>query len=263
LARKKEHVASQAVVIYSDCVELKGDLTIAQDAPAVVLFAHGSATGRLNPRNRFIAEKLSQAGFGTLLVDLLTEAEGDNPRNLLDVHSLAHRLLGATEWLRGRVGARGPAVGYFAAGTGSAAAAIIAAAIDHRVEAVVSCSGRPDLAFHSLPQVKAPTLFIVGADESALVKLNRKACERLSCEKRLAVVRGNTHLLKEPGALDEAARLARGWFQSHMLVPRPRRLVSVADLGVRSLGGRLRQRLFPSAAPLSTWLGGSITPAAR
>jgi putative phosphoribosyl transferase len=220
VARDEERVVSQAVVIYTDCAELNGDLTVPQGARAVVLLAHGSASSRLAPKNKFVAERLRQSGFGTLLVGLLTEAEAADPRNLLDVHCQAHRLLGATEWLRRRLGEARLALGYFGADTGSAAA-IMAAATGRGIEALVSRSGRPDLAFHSLPRVRAPTLLLVGGEDAAVVKLNRKACDRLTCEKRLTVVPGATHFFEEAGALDEMVRLARGWFESHM--PGPRR----------------------------------------
>jgi putative phosphoribosyl transferase len=258
MARNEEHVVSQAVAIYSDCAVLNGDLTIPRGARGVVLFAHGSGSSRLSPRNRFIAEKLHQAGFGTLLFDLLTEAEAANQRNILDVHFLAHRLLGATEWFRRRMGNGRLALGYFGADTGSAAA-ILAAAIDHGIHAVVSRSGRPDLAFHSLPRVKAPTLLVVGGEDTAVIKLNRKACGLLSCEKKLEVVPGAGHYFGEPGALDEMVRLARGWFESYMAAPRPARAADVLGLSVSSLGGRLRDGLLSGRAPVSTRLGGSIT----
>ena len=196
-------------------VDLEGDLGVPRDARGAVLFANGSGSGRLSPRNAYVAEALRGAGFATLLFDLLTPAEAADRGKVFDIGLLAARLAGATEWARGRAALRGLARGYFGASTG-AAAALLAAARDERIAAVVARGGRPDLADEALPVVRAPTLLIVGGDDDVVLELNRHACRRLRCTKRLALVPGATHLFEEPGALDQVVRLAIDWFELHL-----------------------------------------------
>ncbi len=212
---KRRHAVAEPVRIPSDLIELEGTLVVPDDACGIVLFAHGSGSSRLSPRNRYVAEALQDAGIGTLLLDLLTEDEAQDRENVFDVDFLAHRLGDATWYLRSREDARRYAFGYFGASTG-AAAALIAAAHDPSIRAVVSRGGRPDLAIHCLEQVTAPTLLIVGGDDTTVVALNRRAHDRLGCEKRLSIVPGATHLFEEPGTLDEVVRLAREWFLTHL-----------------------------------------------
>ncbi|HZO82475.1 MAG TPA: phosphoribosyltransferase family protein [Candidatus Binataceae bacterium] len=202
------------VVIPSDSVRLEGELTVPPDARVIVLFAHGSGSSRLSPRNQFVARALEQAGVGTLLFDLLTEEEAADRENVFDVDFLAHRLGDATRWLRARPEAAACALGYFGASTG-AAAALIAAAQDPAICAVVSRGGRPDLALRHLAAVTAPTLLIVGGNDYGVIELNEKAYRLLRCEKALKIVPGATHLFEEPGTLEQVARLASEWFVRH------------------------------------------------
>jgi putative phosphoribosyl transferase len=195
---------------------LGGRLTLPDGATGVVVFAHGSGSSRHSPRNRFVADGLHRAGLGTLLFDLLTEAEESDRANVFDTGLLAGRLADATDWLRGRPGTEGLPVGYFGASTGAAAALWAAAEPGARIAAVVSRGGRPDLAGPRLPEVRAATLLIVGGDDDVVLGLNRTAQARLRCENRLAVVPGATHLFAEPGALERVTGLARDWFTDHM-----------------------------------------------
>ncbi|MEV0692953.1 phosphoribosyltransferase family protein [Streptomyces sp. NPDC050388] len=197
-------------------VVLRGQLTVPEGAAGVVLFAHGSGSSRHSPRNRFVAAGLNRAGLGTLLFDLLTEAEETDRANVFDTGLLARRLAGATDWLRIQPETEGLAVGYFGASTGAAAALWAAAQPGARIAAVVSRGGRPDLAGPRLPEVTAPTLLIVGGHDQLVLDLNRDAQARLRCENRLAVVPGATHLFEEPGALEQVTELARDWFTDHM-----------------------------------------------
>jgi putative phosphoribosyl transferase len=207
-----------AVRIPADSVVLEGLLGVPSTAAGVVLFAHGSGSSRLSPRNTYVASELREAGIGTLLFDLLTAEEGEDRTLVFDVDFLARRLRAATEWLHGQPGMRHRAIGYFGASTG-AAAALIAAADDLAVAAVVSRGGRPDLAARVLPRIEAPTLLIVGGDDVPVIAMNRDAFGRLRCEKRLAIVPGATHLFEEPGALERVVCLATDWFRDHFPVP--------------------------------------------
>jgi putative phosphoribosyl transferase len=208
-----------AVVIPVEAGDLAGTLEVPHGASGIVIFAHGSGSSRLSPRNRFVARTLRGAGFATLLMDLLTpdeEAEDEVTGGLrFDVGLLAERLAEVTAWVRraSRIGAL--PVGFFGASTG-AAAALIAAATDPGIRAVVSRGGRPDLAGPALARMRAPTLLIVGGDDDDVLVLNRQALARLRCEARLAVVPDATHLFEEPGALEVVARLACAWFARHL-----------------------------------------------
>lgn len=193
-------------------VRLTGDLALPKGAPAVVMFAHGSGSSRHSPRNRSVASALREAGLGTLLFDLLTQVEEADRANVFDIDTLATRLLGATRWLRER---ESLPIGYFGASTG-AAAALRAAADDADVGAIVSRGGRPDLAAPRLGDVRAPTLLIVGGDDTRVLDLNRAAQAELRCDHRLDVVPGASHLFEEPGALHEVADSAREWFVGHL-----------------------------------------------
>lgn len=195
---------------------LDGRLTVPRGAPGVVLFAHGSGSSRKSPRNRFVATGLNRAGLGTLLFDLLTEAEAVNRDNVFDTALLARRLTQATEWLREQPDTQGMEFGYFGASTGAAAALWAAAEPAADVTAVVSRGGRPDLAGPRLPEVTAPTLLIVGGRDHLVLDLNRQAAARLSCERQLAIVPGATHLFEEPGTLESVTELATDWFSRHL-----------------------------------------------
>jgi putative phosphoribosyl transferase len=197
---------------------LAGYLTVPDNAKGIVLFAHGTGSGRNSPRNRYVAGVLHDAGLGTLLFDLLTPEEELDRANVFDIGLLARRLTEATDWLRAQPwpGAGNAALGYFGASTGAAAAVWAAAEPGVRVAAVVSRGGRPDLAADRLAEVTAPTLLIVGGEDHVVLDLNRQAQAKLRCENRLDVVPGATHLFEEPGTLTTAATLARDWFTAHL-----------------------------------------------
>jgi dienelactone hydrolase len=192
---------------------------IPEGAKGVVVFAHGSGSSRHSPRNQFVAEQLRESSIATLLIDLLTEAEekvDDATRELrFDIGLLAKRLAAITSWLKKNPETRELKVGYFGASTG-AAAALVAAAQNPQVAAVVSRGGRPDLAGVSLAKVIAPTLLIVGGDDFGVIELNQQAYDLLRGTKELAIVPGATHLFEEEGALEEVARMAQKWFQRYL-----------------------------------------------
>ncbi len=208
------------LAIAVDGATVEADLTLPDSSRGLVVFAHGSGSSRHSPRNRQVAAALHQAHLGTLLADLLTAEEEQvdlRTRHLrFDVDLLAARLVGITEWLQSDPEGAGLAVGLFGASTGAAAALKAAARRPTAYRAVVSRGGRPDLAGSELSAVRAPTLLIVGSDDPAVLELNRDALAQLGGEKRLDVVPGASHLFEEPGALEEVARLARGWFGRHL-----------------------------------------------
>ncbi len=197
-------------------VALDGMLGLPDASAGIVLFAHGSGSGRLSPRNNFVARALRDLGFATLLFDLLTEEEAQDRANVFDIPLLAERLSMATAWvIRDRDTAALP-IGYFGASTGAAATLVAAASGAWPIAAVVSRGGRPDLAGPALPKVTAPTLLIVGGADPTVLELNRVALAELRCEKHLAVVPGATHLFEEPGTLETVVDLAGNWFASHL-----------------------------------------------
>jgi putative phosphoribosyl transferase len=199
---------------------LRGDLVLPEGALGIVIFAHGSGSGRLSPRNQWVARQLEAANLGTLLFDLLTQAEEavDARTGALrfNIPFLAERLVHVTDLVRGEVASPDARLGYFGASTGAAAALIAAAERPAGVHAVVSRGGRPDLAGSALPHVRAPTLLIVGGADREVLALNTAALSQLTCPKELQVVPRATHLFEEPGALEEVARLASGWFVCHL-----------------------------------------------
>ncbi|MFE6781720.1 phosphoribosyltransferase family protein [Streptomyces sp. NPDC057680] len=199
----------------ADGVVLAGRLAVPEGATGIVLFAHGSGSSRHSPRNRAVAGALNRARLGTLLFDLLTEAEAVDRAHVFDTPLLAGRLARATEWLAGRPESEGLPLGYFGASTGAAAALWAAGDPASSVAAVVSRGGRPDLAADHLARVEAPTLLVVGGRDALVLDLNRRAASLLRCESRLEVVEGATHLFEEPGALEEVAELATSWFTGH------------------------------------------------
>jgi pimeloyl-ACP methyl ester carboxylesterase len=196
---------------------LEALLGVPEDARGIVLFAHGSGSGRLSPRNNFVAAGLRQAGLATLLLDLLTPAEERVRANVFDIGLLASRLALATRWVLDRPFRL--RIGYFGASTGAAAALVAASAPDAQVAAVVSRGGRPDLAGKALRSVRAPTLLIVGSLDVPVIGLNREAYEELGCEKELVIVPGAGHLFEEPGTLDQVVRHASRWFVRHLQGP--------------------------------------------
>lgn len=196
-------------------VTLEGNLLVPSGAPGIVLFAHGSGSSRFSSRNRYVAQVLRDGGLGTLLIDLLTaseEAIDERTRHLrFDIDLLARRLVDAAQWLDT------PSVGLFGASTGGGAALVAAAQLPDRIKAVVSRGGRPDLAGNALPHVKAPTLLIVGGHDEPVIELNEEAYERMTCERKMEIVPGATHLFEEPGTLEQVARLARDWFVRYLV----------------------------------------------
>ena len=201
-------------------VTLEGSLGIPNSAGGVVLFAHGSGSGRHSPRNRYVARVLREANLATLLIDLLTEDEEEvdlrTTRLRFDIGLLARRLVGATDWLVQNPDTEQLRIGYFGASTGAGAALVAAAERPDEVGAIVSRGGRPDLAGDALPLVKAPTVLIVGGNDEPVIGMNEEALARMRAVKRLQIVPGASHLFEEPGALEEVARLATVWFARHL-----------------------------------------------
>jgi len=197
-------------------VALDGMLGLPDASAGIVLFAHGSGSGRFSPRNNFVARALRDAGFATLLFDLLTEEEAQDRANVFDIPLLAERLSMATAWVRQDRDTAALPVGYFGASTGAAATLVAAASGAWPIAAIVSRGGRPDLAGAALTKVTAPTLLIVGGADATVLELNRAALAELRCEKHLAVVPGATHLFEEPGTLEAVVDLAGNWFASHL-----------------------------------------------
>ena len=210
------------VTLALDDAILRGELTVPDGAHGVVAFAHGSGSGRQSPRNKMVAAALVQAGFGTLLLDLLDEEEGRvdarTGRLRFDVELLAGRMVGAIGWLSATPATCALPVGLFGASTGAAAALIAAAELAERaaVAAVVSRGGRPDLAGDALGAVLAPSLLIVGGRDEQVLALNEGAAARMKAPTELAIVPGASHLFEEPGALERVAELAAGWFAQWM-----------------------------------------------
>jgi putative phosphoribosyl transferase len=210
----RQHERTRTVTIGP--VGLEGIVGLPEASAGIVLFAHGSGSGRFSPRNNFVAQRLRAAGFATLLFDLLTDDEAQDRGNVFDIPLLAERLSMATAWVKQDRETASLPVGYFGASTGAAAALVAAASGAWPIAAVVSRGGRPDLAGPALAKVTAPTLLIVGGDDLTVLGLNRAALAELQCEKHLAVVPGATHLFEEPGALEAVVGLAGNWFASHM-----------------------------------------------
>ena len=209
---------STPVTIATATVGLQGILGVPAEARGIVLFAHGSGSSRLSPRNAFVAAALREVGMATLLFDLLTEEEATDRRRVFDILLLGRRLRAGAEWVRIDPRTRGLPVAYFGASTG-AAAALVAAADDPAIRAVVSRGGRPDLAGDALPAVRAATLLIVGSEDSPVIGMNESALARLRCEKRLVVVPGAGHLFEEPGTLEVVVALASEWYRRYLPLP--------------------------------------------
>jgi dienelactone hydrolase len=194
---------------------LEGDVVLPRKAKGLVIFAHGSGSSRFSPRNTHVAHQLEVRGLGTLLLDLLTEHEAYDRRNVFDIPLLAGRMVEAVRFARADAELSSLPIGLFGASTGAAAALVAAAQLPQEVAAVVSRGGRPDLAGDALSQVRAATLLIVGGADHGVIELNRDAFAVLTCEKRLEIVPGATHLFEEPGTLDEVVDLAAQWFNTH------------------------------------------------
>jgi putative phosphoribosyl transferase len=216
MASSTDMCAPQEVTIRSGRVSLNGHLGIPVSPLGMVVFAHGSGSGRFSPRNNFVARFLQQGRITTLLIDLLTPDEAENRRKVFDIDLLADRLLLAKAWLEQDDRTKGLGIGYFGASTGAGAALQAAARDPSSIQAIVSRGGRPDLAEAYLPSVTAPTMLIVGGDDEPVIEMNRVAYRLLSCPKRLVIVPGATHLFEESGTLEQVAEYALAWFQQHV-----------------------------------------------
>jgi putative phosphoribosyl transferase len=210
----------KAVQIPAGAVTLHGDLAVPQGSRGIVLFAHGSGSSRMSPRNRYVARVLADAGLSTLLMDLLTvdeEAIDTRTGHLrFDIGFLAERLGAATDWVTSSPATGHLAIGYFGASTGAGAALMAAAQRPAVIRTIVSRGGRPDLAGDALERVKVPTLLIVGGHDAPVIGMNRKAMARMRSEVKIEIVPGASHLFEEPGTLEVVARLARDWFARHL-----------------------------------------------
>lgn len=202
-------------------LRLEGQLSRPPAAKGLVIFAHGSGSSRFSPRNQSVATALQEAGFATLLFDLLTEAEAQDRANVFDIGLLGGRVALAVQWARANPATKDLAIGLFGASTGAAAALRVAADMPDAISAVVSRGGRPDLAGAALPAVRAATLLIVGGHDEDVLALNKDAARQLVCETALKIVPGATHLFEEPGALDSVTRLAAEWFREHLVAKEP------------------------------------------
>ncbi|MDP4227764.1 MAG: dienelactone hydrolase family protein [Bacteroidota bacterium] len=214
--------SSNEIQIPINSITLEGNLTIPEGAKGIVVFAHGSGSSRFSSRNRYVAQELQKEGLGTLLFDLLTAEEERidmvTAHLRFDIDLLANRLVEVTNWLLSNHDTKKLNIGYFGASTGAAAALIAAKEHADTVKAVVSRGGRPDLAEKALPDVKAPTLLIVGGNDFQVIQMNQWALDRLKAEKKeLKIVPGATHLFEEPGTLEEVANLAGKWFKRYLL----------------------------------------------
>ena len=216
---------SKEIDIKIENAVVKGLLSLPKDATAIVIFVHGSGSGRLSPRNQYVAEILSDGNLATLLMDLLTEEEEivDIQTRALrfDLQLLTKRLLHITEFIHELKETKGMNNGYFGASHGAAAALMAASVKGNKIDAIVSRGGRPDLAISCLPHVTAPTLFIVGENDKVVIDLNKQAYEVLESEKQMEIVKGATHLFEEPGTLAEAANLSLNWFTKYLHKTRP------------------------------------------
>jgi putative phosphoribosyl transferase len=216
-------VREREVEIPAGSCRMYGILNVPRNARGVVVFAHGSGSGRFSPRNQFVARVLQEGVLATLLIDLLEEAEAEDRAKVFDIELLAQRLQDAADWLRGETATAALPLGYFGASTGAGAALKAAALAPALVKAVVSRGGRPDLAGDCLSAVRAPTRLIVGGGDDVVVQLNEQALRLLRCPRDLVVIPGATHLFPEPGALEEVARLAKEWFVRHLDASPPER----------------------------------------
>lgn len=218
---EERRVEERPVRIPFHGIALEADLALPANAKAVVLFAHGSGSSRFSRRNQAVARKLQDAGFATLLLDLLTadeeKAEARTGHFRFDIEMLSLRLAAATNWLVAERDLYGLPVGYFGASTGAAAAIVAAAALPHMVGAVVSRGGRPDLAGSALEELRSPTLLIVGGFDTVVMNLNHEALRRLRCIGRLEIIPRAGHLFEESGALEKVSDLARQWFTEYLV----------------------------------------------
>ena len=210
----------QAIKIPVGNIEVEGNMFLPEDAGCLIVFAHGSGSSRFSPRNQYVAKEFNKAGMGSLLFDLLTPSEEEEDeltgQYRFNISLLSQRLVSVTDWLQNDPQTSDLKLGYFGASTGAAAALIAAAKLSRLVSAVVSRGGRPDLAGQYLPDVKAPTLLLVGGDDEEVIELNRQAQAQMTNNNKLVIIPGATHLFEEPGKLEEVAKFASEWFNRYL-----------------------------------------------
>lgn len=207
----------KTISIAIDEVKLDGSLSIPDTAKGIIIFSHGSGSGRFSSRNNFVAGILQETGLATLLFDLLTEEEDEIYENRFDIDLLTKRLISVTDWVKNQSETKNLKKGLFGASTGAASALKAAATLKEEITAIVSRGGRPDLAKEDLSMVTAPTLLIVGGRDDMVIQLNQLAYEDLTCVRKLETVPGATHLFEEPGKLEAVAHLSADWFNNHIL----------------------------------------------
>lgn len=207
-----EQEIKKTVNIKIDSINIEGELTIPKNAVGLILFAHGSGSSRFSPRNNYVAQILQQGNLATLLVDLLTKEEDLNYESRFNIELLSERLIKITDWLKANEETKDLKIGYFGASTGGAAAINAAAEEKDNVLAIVSRGGRVDLAEKHLSEIKAPTLLIVGEEDTHVIEINEYAYKKIQCEKQLSLIPNATHLFEEPGTLEEVAKQTTDWF---------------------------------------------------
>lgn len=210
-----ENEFKKVINIEIDTLTLEGELTIPGHVSGLILFAHGSGSSRLSPRNNYVAQVLQKHNLATLLVDLLTSQEDMDYESRFDIDLLSQRLVKITEWLKRHEETKNLKIGYFGASTGAAAAVKAAAVEQNKISAIVSRGGRVDLADIQLSEITAPTLLIVGEYDDFVIEVNEYAFKKIKCEKHLSIITGATHLFEEEGALEEVARQAAEWFKKY------------------------------------------------
>ena len=206
----------QQIHLPIDSLALEGDLVVPEGALGIVIFSHGSGSGRFSPRNNFVAKVLQEHNLATLLLDLLTPQEDEVYENRFNIDLLTDRLLLAINWVKRSPETQKLKIELFGASTGAASALRAAAFLGPQVAAIVSRGGRPDLALEVLDKIQSPVLFIVGGNDELILELNQEALEKIPAEKKLEIIPGATHLFEEPGALEEVARLAANWFKQYL-----------------------------------------------
>jgi dienelactone hydrolase len=206
----------ESVNISLDGVNLQGLLNINSNSHGIIIFSHGSGSGRLSPRNNYVAQRLYRKGFATFLIDLLTEQEAWKSDNRFNINLLTRRLIAVTNWVKNNPETQRLPIAYFGASTGAASALKASVHFANEIRAVVSRGGRPDLVYQDLEKVQSPTLFIVGRNDYDVVQLNSKSFTKLKCKKDMEIIPGASHLFEEPGKMEEVSNLAAGWFLAHI-----------------------------------------------
>ncbi|MBI4947274.1 MAG: dienelactone hydrolase family protein [Bacteroidetes bacterium] len=210
-------VEKETLKIHIDGVDVMADLCLPKNAQGIIIFSHGSGSSRLSPRNQFVAEMLNDAGFATLLFDLLTDKEASVFENRFNIDLLTKRLISVTDWvIRDQINDDLP-IGYFGASTGAASALRAAAVFCNKIKVVVSRGGRPDLAMSELSLVTAPIQLIVGSEDHQVIELNKRAFGKIHSPKEFVIIKGATHLFEELGKLEEVAENATRWFDKHLV----------------------------------------------